>query len=105
MPTKERRTVRVDLETFSVYPDSPAAHVKRIGTVVEYVRNDGARIRRPKSVSKPFTTHRLTAKFPDDERAWVGQIKNEEMEKKSSRRKSVILRPAPVNSEAEKLDA
>jgi hypothetical protein len=89
--SKERRTVRVDLQTFAVYP-AVGEGANRIGTIVEYVRNDGARIRTRNGTSGPFTSHRLTAKFPDDDRSWVGQIKNEEMAKKTGR-KSVILRP------------
>lgn len=101
MSEKERRTVRVDLQTFTVYPDKDGGNANRIGTVLEYVRNEGARIRTGKGVSGAFTSHRITVKFngPDsDGRPWVGQIKNTEMDK-ATNRKTVILRPVPETVE------
>ena len=97
MTEKQRRTVRVDLDTLTVYP-SVGEGGKRIGIVREYARNEGARIRTSKKTSSPFTSHRLTVKLTGDDRMWVGQIKNEEMEKKTTR-KAVILRPAPVKND------
>jgi hypothetical protein len=85
--TKERRTVRVDLETLAVYPETGYRNsFNRIGTVVEYVVNHGARIRTKRSTSGPFTSRRLTARLYGDDRKWVGQLKKDEKEK-------VILRP------------
>lgn len=98
MAENARKTVRVDLDTLTVYPDT-GNRAKRIGIVSEYVRNEGARIRTRNKVSKAFTSHRLTVKLTGDDRKWVGQIKNEEMDKKQTVRKAVILRPAPVNGE------
>lgn len=78
---KERRTVRVDLSTFSVYQGTDGPR-KRIGVVTEYVENTGAR-----TPSKgKFTSRRLTARFSDDDRKWVGQFKNGE-------KTVIILRP------------
>jgi len=85
--SKERRTVRVDLKTLAVYPETGYRNsFNRIGTVVEYVVNYGARIRTKRSTSRPFTSRRLTARLNGDDRKWVGQLKKDETEK-------VILRP------------
>jgi hypothetical protein len=85
--SKERRTVRVDLDTLAVYPETGHRNsLNRIGTVVEYVVNHGARIRTKRSTSGPFTSRRLTARLNGDDRKWVGQMKKDETEK-------VILRP------------
>src|SRR4051812_17652649 len=88
--SKERRTVRVDFDTFAVYPETGhRTPSRRIGTVVEYVVNHGARIRTKRSTSGPFTSRRLTARLDGDDRKWVGQMKKDETEK-------VILRPLGV---------
>jgi hypothetical protein len=85
--SKERRTVRVDFDTLAVYPETGHRNsFNRIGTVVEYVVNHGARIRTKRSTSGPFTSRRLTARLNGDDRKWVGQMKKDETEK-------VILRP------------
>lgn len=80
---KERRTVRVDLETFAVYlPMGNRIPANRIGWVVHYVVNDGAR-----TPSKgKYTSRRLTVRLTGDNRKWVGQFRNGE-------KTTVILRP------------
>jgi hypothetical protein len=89
--SKERRTVRVDFDTLAVYPETGYRNSSnRIGTVVEYVVNHGARIRTKRSTSGPFTSRRLTARLNGDDRKWVGQMKKDETEK-------VILRPLGSN--------
>jgi hypothetical protein len=89
--SKERRTVRVDFDTLAVYPETGYRNSSnRIGTVVEYVVNHGARIRTKRSTSGPFTSRRLTARLNGDDRKWVGQMKKDEEEK-------VILRPLGSN--------
>jgi hypothetical protein len=89
--SKERRTVRVDFDTLAVYPETGYRNSSnRIGTVVEYVVNYGARIRTKRSTSGPFTSRRLTARLNGDDRKWVGQMKKDETEK-------VILRPLGSN--------
>src|SRR3954468_1721723 len=85
--SKERRTVRVDFDTLAVYPETGYRNSSnRIGTVIEYVVNYGARIRTKRSTSGPFTSRRLTARLNGDDRKWVDQLKKDEKEK-------VILRP------------
>jgi hypothetical protein len=89
--SKERRTVRVDFDTLAVYPETGYRNSSnRIGTVVEYVVNYGARIRTKRSTSGPFTSRRLTVRLNGDDRKWVGQMKKDETEK-------VILRPLGSN--------
>jgi|KBSSwiStaDraftv2_1062776.scaffolds.fasta_scaffold1326537_2 hypothetical protein len=79
----ERRTVRVDTETFAVYPETGRRRYEdRIGTVVELVTNDGART----PSGGKFTSRRLTVRLRGDDRRWVGQFKNGE-------KTHVILRP------------
>src|SRR3954462_6572438 len=91
--SKERRTVRVDFDTLAVYPETGHRNSSnRIGTVVEYVVNHGARIRTKRSTSGPFTSRRLTARLNGDDRKWVGQMKKDETEK-------VILRPLGSNGD------
>src|SRR3954467_4322844 len=91
--SKERRTVRVDFDTLAVYPETGYRNSSnRIGTVIEYVVNYGARIRTKRSTSGPFTSRRLTARLNGDERKWVGQMKKDETEK-------VILRPLGSNGD------
>lgn len=86
---KERRTVRIDLDTFAVYQGVNGPR-KRIGTVTHYVENDGAR-----TPSKgKFTSRRLTARLVGDDRKWVGQFKNGE-------KSVIILRPLPNEEEKE----
>lgn len=82
---KERRTVRVNLDTFAVYPETGHRNAaNRIGTVVHYVVNEGAR-----TPSKgKYTSRRLTVRLTGDDRKWVGQFKSGETE-------TVILRPLP----------
>lgn len=78
-PTKERRTVRVDLNKFFVYTETGR---KPIGIVTRYVENTGART----PSGGKYVSRRLTVRFPDDERQWVGQFK-------SGEHRFVILRP------------
>jgi hypothetical protein len=74
-PTEERRTVRVDTETFAVYPETgPRTYATRIGAVVQYVTNDGART----PSGGKFTSRRVTVRLWGDDRRWVGQFKNDE---------------------------
>lgn len=82
-PKRERRTVRVNLDTLAVYPTTGyRTATNRIGTVVHYVINEGAR-----TPSKgKYTSRRLTVRLSGDSRAWVGQFKTGETE-------TVILRP------------
>jgi hypothetical protein len=83
--SEERRTVRVDTDTFAVYPETgPRTYDTRIGAIVELVTNDGART----PSGGKFTSRRLTVRFRDDSRRWVGQFKNDE-------KVLVILRPLP----------
>ena len=82
---KERRTVRVDISTMSVYAGKNGPR-RRIGVVTEYVENNGARIRTKRGVSSPFVSRRLTARLTGDPRKWVGQFKKDE-------KTVVILRP------------
>jgi len=83
--SEERQTVRVDTETFAVYPETgPRTYDTRIGAIVELVTNDGART----PSGGKFTSRRLTVRFRDDSRRWVGQFKNDE-------KVLVILRPLP----------
>lgn len=70
---KERRTVRIDLDTFAVYQGANGPR-RRIGTVTHYVENDGART----PSGGRFQSRRLTVKFPNDDRKWVGQFRNGE---------------------------
>lgn len=78
---KERRVVRVDLENFKVIP-STSRGTHRIGTVVRYVVNEANRT----PTGGRYTSRRITVKFLDDNREWVGQFKKDED-------KTVILRP------------
>lgn len=74
-PTEERRTVRVDTDTFAVYPETgPRTYGNRIGAVVQYVTNDGART----PTGGKFTSRRVTVRLWGDERRWVGQFRNGE---------------------------
>ena len=77
---KERRTVRVDMYTFAVYPEKGPRN--RIGMVLRYVENDGART----PTGGKFQARRLTVRLQGDDRDWVGQFKNGE-------NKKIILRP------------
>lgn len=91
---KERRTVRVNTATMTVYP--PAGNgLKRIGTVLTYVERQGART----PTGGVFDAHRLTVRLKDDPRDWVGQISNDELKRKNPR-KTVILRPLEENDNA-----
>ena len=83
---KERRTVRVDLETMTVY--DAKVNRTRIGTVLRYTERQGART----PTGGIYTAHRLTVRLHDDPRDWVGQISKDEMSRKTER-KTVILRP------------
>lgn len=78
--TKERRTVRVNADTLEVYPEQ--GRRQRIGYVTEFVTNTGART----PSGGRYISRRLTVRFPDDTRRWVGQFKSAEKER-------VILRP------------
>lgn len=87
--SKERRTVRVNTDTFAVYPlDGPRSDRTRIGQVVQYVRNDGART----PSGGRYVSRRVTVRLTGDSRRWVGQFKSGESEK-------VILRPLTVKDE------
>lgn len=85
---KDRRTVRVDLATFAVYPEGGGGNVKRIGTVLRYTERQGART----PTGGVYTAHRLSVRLRGDDRDWVGQISNAELARKSAR-KTVNLRP------------
>lgn len=86
---KERRIVQVDLNTLGVYPETGhRTATRRIGTIISYTINDGARIRTSRGMSSPFVSRRLTVRFSGDPRRWVGQFKKDETE-------TVILRPLP----------
>ena len=85
---KERRTVRVDLSTFGVYPDKDGGNYRKIGTVIQYTENQGART----PSGGKYVARRLTVRLAEDDRKWVGQISNANYAK-SGRRKAVTLRP------------
>lgn len=71
----DSRTVKVDLATFDVYPQSGNRTAgNRIGTILEYVENQGART----PSGGKFTSRRITVKLTGDERRWVGQFKADE---------------------------
>lgn len=78
---EERVTVRVDTTTFAVYQGTNGPR-KRIGTVLHYVENDGART----PSGGKFQSRRLTVRLSGDDRDWVGQFKSDE-------KTVVILRP------------
>lgn len=85
----ERRTVRVNLDTFAVYPlDGYRNERNRIGSVVQYVRNDGART----PSGGRYTSRRITVRLTGDSRRWVGTFKSGEKE-------IVRLRPLTVKNE------
>ena len=87
LESEERRTVRVDLNTFAVYPETgPRKYEDRVGNVVSYTTNDGART----PSGGKFVSRRLAVRFRDDSRRWVGQFKNDE-------KVLVILRPLPTD--------
>lgn len=83
---KERRTVRVDLSRMTVYP--PTGRLNRIGSILRYTERQGART----PTGGKYTAHRLTVRLRDNDRDWVGQISNAELQRKNPR-KTVILRP------------
>lgn len=83
---KERRTVRVDLDTMKVYANTRGRLGRPAGYVTEYVENTGTRIRTKRGVSSPFVSRRLTVRLVGDPRKWVGQFKKDE-------KTTVILRP------------
>ena len=90
---KERRRVRVDTATMTVYP--PAGYgLHRIGTVLCYTERQGART----PTGGKYTAHRLTVRLRDDPRDWIGQISKAEMDRKSPR-KTVTLRPLNLRGE------
>ena len=85
---KERRTVRVDVSTMTVYPLA-GKRLSRIGTVLRYTERQGART----PTGGIYTAHRLTVRLRDTpDVVWVGQLSNDELKRKSPR-KTVILRP------------
>jgi len=83
--SEERQTVRVDTETFAVYPETgPRTYDTRIGAVVQYVTNDGART----PSGGKYISRRVTVRLSGDDRRWVGQFKNDE-------KTLIVLRPLP----------
>ena len=83
--SEERRTVRVDTDTFAVYPETgPRTYSARIGAVVQYVTNDGART----PSGGKYISRRVTVRLWGDDRRWVGQFKNDE-------KTLIVLRPLP----------
>ena len=88
MSDNDRRTVKVDPSTFAVFSETGS---KRIGTVLSLTVNEANRT----PTGGRYTSRRLTVRLrEDDERLWVGQVKNTEWERKTHR-KTVILHPKP----------
>lgn len=79
---KERRTVRVDTATMTVYPLNGRGARTRIGTVLEYVENEANRT----PTGGKFTSRRISVSLKGDSRKWVGQFRKDETNR-------VILRP------------
>ena len=78
-PSKERREVRVELDNMGVY--TPTGR-RKIGWVLRHVKNEANRT----PTGGRYTSRRITVRFKDDLRDWVGQFKKDEY-------KRVILHP------------
>lgn len=95
MSKSDSRTVKVDLDTFAVYPETGyRKSANRIGTVLEYVKNEGART----PSGGKFTSHRITVKLTGDSRRWVGQFKTGETQ-------FVKIRPLDLGDKEETTNA
>lgn len=71
----DSRTVRVDLDSLTVYPETGYRNRhNRIGVVQVYVKNEGART----PSGGKFISRRITVKLTGDDRRWVGQFRADE---------------------------